>query len=93
MLKFTEKIGDKVLSYEGETVQDIVNLKNAINPSVLVTKGICNESDQIMIAKSALQSFRAQNIPIVSEIAAHTLRCMDGKFTYFQPSDGDEQKI
>lgn len=38
MLKFTEKIGDVELTYEGETVQDIINLKNALNPNKLTIK-------------------------------------------------------
>ncbi|MGD8188561.1 hypothetical protein ACQCN2_01040 [Brevibacillus ginsengisoli] len=38
MFKFTERIGDYELSYEGDTVQDVINLKKALNPSVIKIK-------------------------------------------------------
>ncbi|NHN33533.1 hypothetical protein [Paenibacillus agricola] len=44
MLKFTEKIGDIELVYEGETVQDILDLKRALNPDVLIAKGMTPEA-------------------------------------------------
>lgn len=38
MFKFTEKIGDYDLTYEADTVQGVVDLRNALNPSALTMK-------------------------------------------------------
>lgn len=39
MFKFTEKIGNDIaLIYEADTVQGIVDLRNALNPSVLTMR-------------------------------------------------------
>ncbi|MBG9773561.1 hypothetical protein [Brevibacillus laterosporus] len=35
MIRFTEKHGDLELVYEGNTVQDVVELKKALNPSAI----------------------------------------------------------
>lgn len=37
MLKVTETIGHVTISYEAETVQEIIELKRALNPDVLTT--------------------------------------------------------
>lgn len=39
MLKITERVGDKETTYEADTVQDLVALRNAINTQVLPPKG------------------------------------------------------
>lgn len=38
MFKFTEQIGELTLSFEADTIEGVINLKNEINPSVLVAK-------------------------------------------------------
>ncbi|KZE79304.1 hypothetical protein AV654_17705 [Paenibacillus elgii] len=35
MLIFTERIGEIELTYSGETVEDVVKLRQALNPSVI----------------------------------------------------------
>ncbi|WP_289141538.1 hypothetical protein [uncultured Brevibacillus sp.] len=37
MLRFTERIGERELVFEGETVKDILELKRALNPTVVVS--------------------------------------------------------
>ncbi|WP_147433504.1 hypothetical protein [Paenibacillus ginsengarvi] len=52
MLKFTERIGDIELSYEGSTVEEIVSLKKALNPDFLVAEGPSQEIDMDALRKA-----------------------------------------
>lgn len=48
MFKLTERIGEIELSYEHETLQGVMDLRNAVNPPVLRVKDTVSED----IAKS-----------------------------------------
>ncbi|MCR8981636.1 hypothetical protein [Brevibacillus laterosporus] len=62
MIRFTEKCGDLELVYEGNTVQDVVELKKALDPKAVhgSSTTVCDEGLQQLVNKPESIGFKPE---------------------------------